>query len=82
MKLIFCQRINTKVFYKLIVSLWFWVARHAQRTRNKFTISLQYVKENAKDELDILATDKRQRFLKIAVIILSGCDQTCPNYPK
>ena len=27
-----------------------WVARHAQRTQtNKFTISLQYLKENVKD---------------------------------
>ena len=40
-KLIFCLQINTKVFYKLIVSLWVCVARHAQSAQNnKFTISL------------------------------------------
>ena len=32
MKLIFCLQINTEVFYKLIVSLWVCVARHAQST--------------------------------------------------
>ena len=40
-KLIFCLQINTKVFYKLIISLWVYVARHAQNVQNnKFTISL------------------------------------------
>ena len=40
-KLIFCLQINTKVFYKLIGSLWVRVDRHAQSTQNnKFTISL------------------------------------------
>ena len=36
-----------------------------------------------KDELDILPTDKLQRFLQIAIIILGVCGQACPNYlPK
>ena len=40
MKLLFCLQINTKVFYKLIVSLWACLARHAQSTQNnKLTIS-------------------------------------------
>ena len=83
MKLIFCQQINTKVFIKLLVSLWVFVARHAQSTQNNnFIISLQYLKENLKDELDLLPTDKRQRFLQIAIIILGVCGQACPNYPK
>ena len=51
--LIFCLRINTELFYKLIVSLWLCVARHAQSIQNdKFPISLQYLKENVKDEVD------------------------------
>ena len=38
---IFCLRINTEVFYKLIVLLWICVVRHAQSTQSsKFTISL------------------------------------------
>ena len=32
MKLIFSLQINTEVFYKLVVSLWVCVARHAQST--------------------------------------------------
>ena len=64
MKLIFCLQINTKVFFKLIVSLWVGKARHAQGTQNnKFTIYLQYLKENVKAEVDFSPADKRQRFL-------------------
>ena len=37
---VFCLQINTNIFYKLIVSLWVCVARHAQSTQNnKCTIS-------------------------------------------
>ena len=39
MKLIFCLQINTKVFCKLIVPLWVYVARHVQSTQNKFAVS-------------------------------------------
>ena len=52
MKLIFCLHINTKVSYKTIVSLWMCVTRQAQNTKNnQFTISLQYLEENMKDEV-------------------------------
>ena len=37
MKLIFCQQINTKVFYKMILSLWVCDASHVQSTQNKKT---------------------------------------------
>ena len=51
--------------YKLIVSLWLCIARHAQSIQNnKFTISLQYLKENIKDEADVLHKDKHQSFLQ------------------
>ena len=50
---IFCMQIKTKVLYKSIVSLWVCVVRHAQSIQNnKFAISLQYLKENVKDEVD------------------------------
>ena len=50
MKLIFCLQINTKVFIKLLVSLWVYVARHVQSSQNnKIAISLQFLKENVKD---------------------------------
>ena len=44
----------------------------------KFTLSLEYLKENVKDELELLPTDKGQRFLQIAVIILD----VWPGMPK
>ena len=49
---------------------------------NKFAISLQYPKENMKDEVDFLPAEKRQRFLQIDTIILGVCGQACSNYSK
>ena len=52
-KLVLCLQISTKIFYKMIVSLWVCISMHPQSTwDNKFTISLQYLKKNVKDELD------------------------------
>ena len=84
MKLIFCLQINAKVFNMSVVSLWVWVARHAQSTQNsKFAISLQHPKENVKVEADLLAIDKRQRFLHIDTIILGVCSRPdMPILPK
>ena len=79
MKLIFCFLINIKVFCKMIVSHWVCIARHAQSTQK---ISLQYLKENVKGEIDFLPVDKHQRFLQIDTIILDLCGQASPNYPK
>ena len=60
LKWFFCLQINTKVFYKVIV-LWMCVTRLARSTQsNKFEISLQYLKENGKNELDFLLVDKHQ----------------------
>ena len=57
MKLTFWLQINTKIFYKLVISLWVCVTCHSQITlNNKFTISLQYLKEN-KGEIDVLPVD-------------------------
>ena len=51
-----------------------WVVKHVQSTQsNKFTISLQYLKESMKDEVEFLAADKRQRFIQIDTIILGVC---------
>ena len=47
------------------------IARHAQSTQNnKFIISLQYLKENMRDEVNLLPADKRQRFPQSDTIIL------------
>ena len=48
----------------------------------KFAISLLYLKENVKDEVDFLPADKLQRFLQSDTNILSVCCQAFPNYPK
>ena len=38
------------------------IARHAQSTQNnKFTISLQYLKKNVKDEVDFLPAEKAKK---------------------
>ena len=83
MKSIFCLQITIKVFYKMIVSLWVCIARYAQSTqKNRFAIPLQYLKENVKDEVNLLPADKHQRFLQSDTIILGVCWQACPYYPK
>ena len=38
-------------------------------------MSLHYLKENVKDEVDFLPVDKRQRFLQIETIVLVVCGQ-------
>ena len=68
------------IFYRLIVSLWVCTARHAQSTQsNKPTISLPYLKENMKDEVDFLPAHKCQRFLQGDTVILDVCGQAYPN---
>ena len=64
MKSTFWLQINTKIFSNLIVSLWMCVACHSESIiNNKFAISLQYLKENAKDDIDFLSVDTFFRFL-------------------
>ena len=58
-----------KMFYKLIVSLWVYLARHAQSTQNnKFSISLQYLKENVKDKVDFCLLIIVKGFLKVILL--------------
>ena len=72
MKLIFCLQINVKVFFKLVLSFYVGVVRHAQITQNnKFAISFQYKKELS-DEIDFLHADKHESWLQIDVMILIG----------
>ena len=59
------------------------MARHAQSTQNsKFVISLQYLKNDGKDEADFSHADKHQTILQVDTINLGGHGQACPNYPK
>ena len=71
MKQLFCLQINTKVFYKVLVSFWVCVSRCVQSIQNnKFAITLQYIKENRKNEAVFLFADKHQTSLQIDTIIL------------
>ena len=56
---------------------------HGQSIQSiKFSIYLQYLKENLKDEVDFLPAGKHGRFLQIDPIIVDVFDKACPNYPK
>ena len=61
--MIFCMKINIKIFYKLVVSFLLVMVRHAQSTQNmKLEISLQYLfatsQKIRRDEVDFLQTIK------------------------
>ena len=65
----------------LMVSLWLCTARHAQSTQNnKFTISLQYLKENIKDEVVFLPADNHQRILQMDTTL--SFKYKLPDMPK
>ena len=56
----------------MIVSFWVCVARQAQSTKNnQLTRSLQYLKENMKDEVDFLPTVEGKNLEAIFKLILS-----------
>ena len=58
----------------MIVSLSVCITRQAQSTKNnQFTISLQYLKENMKDEVDFLPADKCWSFFQIDTTIILVC---------
>ena len=66
-----------------MVSHWVWVASYAQSTqKTSFVLSLQYLKESIKDEVDFLPAYKPQRFLQIDTIILGMCGHSWSNHPK
>ena len=78
MKSILCLQMDTKAFCKMIVSLWVCIVRHVQSIQNnEFVVSLHYLKENVKNQVDFLPEDKRQRFLQTDTIILGLCSQAC-----
>ena len=79
MKFNFCLQINTKVFHKLVVSLWVCIARHTQSAQcNKFAISLKYLRENMKVEVDFLPGDKHQ----VSSNLHCHFRCMCPSMPK
>ena len=70
MYLIFCMKINIKVFYKLILSFLVAITWYVQS--NKFAISLQYLKKGVKDEVDFLHADKHQFLPQLDTIVFGG----------
>ena len=60
-----------------------WFSCYAQSIQNnKFTISLQYLEENVKDEVDFLPGGKRQRFLSNWYYYFSCMWLGMPKLPK
>ena len=60
-----------------------YITKHAQITQNnEFVLSLQYLKEIVKDEVDFLPADKCQSFFQIGAMLLGVYGQACPDYPK
>ena len=58
----FCMHINTEVFYKLILSFWVCVSRHAQSSQNKIFTYLCNSPKKVGNEVNFLATNKYQDF--------------------
>ena len=59
------------------------VARHAQIAQNdKFTVSLQYSKEQVSNEVDFSNANKHRSFLQTDTLILMGDDEVFPKFPK
>ena len=72
------------------------VVKHSQSSQNSnFSMSLQYLEEEVRDEVDFLDADKHQSFLQVDFntlgkqsflqddsIIIDGHDQAFSNYSK
>ena len=58
------------------------MASPAQSTQNnKFAKSLQYLKKEVRDKVD-LCRDKLQSIHKVYTVISDGCSQACLKYSK
>ena len=58
-------------FFKLLLSFYVCVARHPQITQNnKFAVSLQYLKKELSDEIDLLHAGEHENLLRIDGMIL------------
>ena len=79
MKSIFGMQININVFYKLIVSFWICVARHAQITQNKKLASLQYLQKNVGDEVIFCQQTDTNVLYKLVVLLCVCVAQSTQN---
>ena len=78
----FGMQINIGVFYKLILSFWLCITRHAKSTQNKFAYLCSISKKAWVMKLIFLPADKHKTFLQIDSITLGVHSQACPEYPK
>ena len=76
------MHINTEVFYKLILSFWECVSRHAQSSQNKIFTYLCNSPKKVGNEVNLLATNKYQNFQQINNITLGVRNMPFPKYPK
>ena len=64
---------NIRVFYKLAILFSLVIAKHAHSTQNsKFVISLQYLYEEGRDEVDFLHANRHQDVLHLMSLMLVG----------
>ena len=77
MKCISGMQIEIEVFYKLMLSLWVCITRHAQSTQDKFAYlsNISKKKKKVRDEVDFSPADKQKSFLQVDIIILISCLQ-------
>ena len=68
-KFIFGIQIKIEIFYKLILSFWVCVARHAQSTQDKKFPNLCNSPKNVGNEVDFLPANKYQNFYKLIVSV-------------
>ena len=54
---------NDEVLYRLMLSFWVCVIRHAESTQNKKFVCLLYLQKSMGDEVDFLLADKHKNFL-------------------
>ena len=56
--MIFCMKINMKVFYNLVTSFSLVIAQHVRSAQNsKFEIYLQYLKKEERNKVDFSNAD-------------------------
>ena len=71
---------KNQVFCKLIPSFFMGLAKHAQSTQ--FTLSLQYLKKEVRNEVHFLHADKHQSFPLVYIIIFGWFGQAFAKYTK
>ena len=82
MNFTFGIQINIKVFYKLILSFWLWITRHAQSTQNKFAYLCSISRKAWALKLVFYLQINTNFFYKLIVSLWVCMAQARPKYPK